>query len=60
MSRRLTLLGRSGSLLLLVLLANIACWSIAGLTFSATDGLTNLALLAWVSQHMLFRQDEGS
>ena len=49
MERRLTLLGRSGLLISSVVLANVACWAIAGFTFSATDSLTNLALLAWVS-----------
>lgn len=48
MDRRLTLMGRSALLILLVVLGNLGCWAVAGLTFSKTDGLVNLALLAWV------------
>ena len=36
-----------------VILANVVCWVIAGLTFSHTDGLVNLAFLAWVSLVLL-------
>jgi hypothetical protein len=46
--RRLTLFGRSVILLSGVLLANVVCWVIAGLTFRQS-GLISLALLAWVS-----------
>jgi hypothetical protein len=48
-TRRLTLFGRSTVLIFGVILANVLCWVIAGLTFSQTDGLVNLAFLAWAS-----------
>lgn len=60
MDRRLTLLGRSALLLSLVGAANIACWAIAGLSFSSTGGLTNLALLSWVSDKPLFNLKVGT
>jgi hypothetical protein len=47
-TRRLTLFGRSSVLIAAVVLANVGCWILAGLTFSQTDGLVNLAFLAWV------------
>jgi hypothetical protein len=42
--RRLTLLGRSAVLILVVILANAICWVLAGVSFD----LINLASLAWV------------
>jgi hypothetical protein len=48
-TRRLTLLGRSSLLIVGVVLANVICWVVAVLTFSQTDGLVNLAFLAWAS-----------
>ena len=49
---RLTLFGRSLLLIVLELLANAACWIIAGILFARKDetkGVMSLALLAWVS-----------
>ena len=47
-TRRLTLFGRSAFLITGIVLANIICWVIAGLTFKET-GLISLCVLAWVS-----------
>lgn len=49
--RRLTLLGRSAVLILVVVLANGICWVLAGVSFD----LINLAFLAWVGLNMACR-----
>ena len=49
---KLTLFGRSFLLIVLELLANAACWIVAGILFTRkeeTKGVMSLALLAWVS-----------
>lgn len=51
---RLTLFGRSILLIILELLANAACWIVAGILFARreeTKGVMSLALLAWVCLH---------
>jgi len=47
---RLTLFGRSLALIVCELLANAACWVVAGVLFgrnSATQPILSLALLSW-------------
>ena len=50
--RRLTLFGRSVMLIGCEVLANAACWTVAGILFGGrkdTQQILGLALLAWVS-----------
>ena len=59
--RRLTLFGRSLLLLSAELLANAACWIVAGILFGKDPGrqlILSLSLLAWVS-HFFSSQNEG-
>ena len=55
--RRLTLFGRSAVLIGSELLANAACWLVAGILFGGrenTQPILGLALLAWVCVPVLF------
>lgn len=59
--RRLTLFGRSVMLVGCELLANVACWLVAGILFSgrkSTQPILGLALLAWVCVPVLFASEK--
>lgn len=58
--RRLTLFGRSVMLIGCELLANAACWVVAGILFGGREGtqqILGLALLAWVCAPFSFASD---
>jgi hypothetical protein len=59
--RRLTLFGRSVIVVGCELLANAACWLVAGILFSGrknTQPILGLALLAWVCVPVLFSRQK--